>query len=133
MRARKTNRAVHKKQFVVTVNMYLPVEIWELIHGHRASMTIQRCTRRKNAARLHYGHVHSFKWIELREFLTKSNVIHRIYPFPLARKEWRTEMDSWCQKHVDVQELVKDMEGNTYWGLKSPILSSAILHSHLHM
>ncbi len=106
--------------------MYLPSEIWELINNHRASMTIQRCSRRRNATRLHYGHVHNPKWIELKQILKESNLLYRIYPFPFARKEWRTEMESWCQENVDLQELVEDMEKNTYWGKKSPTLGVAL-------
>ena len=102
--------------------MYLPEEIWELIYYHRASIIIQEAIKRRNLARLHYGHVHNAKWMQLKKYLLENNVLHRIYPFPLARREWRTEIESWCRKDIDLQELAKDMEENTYWGAKSTAL-----------
>lgn len=102
--------------------MYLPEDLWQLIYAHRASMTIQRCARCKHAARLHYGHVHDCNWLDLRRTLENSGFLRRIYPFPLARREWRTEMESWCQGHVDFHELARDMEEHSHWGKKSHLL-----------
>lgn len=50
-------------------------------------------------------------------------VLHRIYPFPLARREWRTEMDSWCHQDVNIRALANDMEDHPYWGARSPALA----------
>lgn len=99
----------------------LPDELWKLISEHAAAMVIQKVVRRRLLARLHYGHVHEERWTELRSLLDKKGVLRRMYPFPLTRREWRTEMSSWWPD-VDAALLVKDMEECNNWGHPSPML-----------
>lgn len=100
----------------------LPEELWNLIYRHRAAMVIQGATRRRNATRLHYGHVHQPEWSDLRKRLCDNGVLHLIYPYALARKEWRTEMGSWCCDDVQVRSLANEM--HAFWGDRAPLLAS---------
>lgn len=104
--------------------MHLPPEIWEVIYAHRAAMVLQRVARQRIGARLHYGHIHQPDWCKLRQRLAVNGVLRRIYPYPLARREWRTEMESWCFHDVDVDALAEDMELTSYWGQPAPVLST---------
>ena len=99
----------------------LPLEIWDLILKHRACITLQTAIRRHMVSRLHYGHVHHAKWILLRKLLCKHGVLWRMYPFPLVRREWRTEIESWLPS-TSISELLKDIEECKHWGLPSKTL-----------
>ena len=102
----------------------LPEDVWKLIFRQAAAMLIQRAARRRTLRRLHYGHVHEPAWVALRSFLEARGVLRRMYPFPLTRREWRTEMSSWwpnARPNAHLADLlVKDMEESNHWGSPSP-------------
>lgn len=89
-------------------------------------MVVQGNSRRRHATRLHYGHIHDPQWSSLKKQLVAEGVLHRIYPFALARREWRTEMNSWCHRDVNVRALADDMEEHAYWGTRSPLLAASL-------
>ena len=91
----------------------------ELIFRHAAAMLIQRAAQRRTLRRIHFGHVHEPGWKALRSFLDAHGVLRRMYPFPLTRREWRTEMSSWWLNAHTANLLVKDMEESNHWGSPS--------------
>ena len=104
---------------------HLPNEIWTLIFEHRAAMVMQRVTRQKNLRHLHFGHVHNALWPTLRQFLDEAGLLRKMYPYPLTRREWRTEMGSWYQLSVTLYgALLRDMEDDCNWGRPSLKLKS---------
>lgn len=85
-------------------------------------MVMQRVTRHKNMRRLHFGHVHNALWPRLRQILDDAGLLRKMYPYPLTRREWRTEMGSWYQLPDALYDaLLRDMQDN-YWGRPSMYL-----------
>ena len=69
----------------------LPPEIWSLVHAHGAAMQIQRAVRRYFLLR----HARRPGWGALRGHLIRMGAWHRLRPFAVVRREWRTEPASW--------------------------------------
>jgi len=83
---------------------------------------LQRCVRRRVCARLHFGHCRMESWDQLRSQLRIYGVLHDVYPYPLVRHEWRTELSSWLAVQ-DWDPLIHDVVSDAlYWGRPAPLL-----------
>lgn len=108
----------------------LQIYIYAFVLGRErreAATTIQRCARRHLRPRLHFGHARSTLWPSVRQRLLHKNYLQRLYPYPLVRYEWRTELESWFPVH-DLDGLVADVEERLHWGDPAFSLLS-ILHN----
>ena len=86
-----------------------------------AVVRIQRAYKKHARPRLHFGHALGVSWPCVRQRLVEQQVLRRLYAYPHVRHEWRTEAESWLA--ADLQALVQDVEGHSYWGAKAPSLS----------
>ena len=86
-----------------------------------AVVRLQRAIKMRARPRLHFGHALSRHWPSVKQRMHDEGVLLRLYPYPHVRHEWRTEAESWIA--ADLQALVRDVEGHTYWGAKAPSLA----------
>ena len=102
----------------------LPDEVWDLIHTHAAALTLQAMVRRRIRPRLFFGHATHASWPSLRRLLLcHSDALRGLYPYPLVRKEWRSEPESWlCDDAFDLSCLLGEATQHGLWGLPCPAL-----------
>lgn len=102
----------------------LPLELRKLVLEHRAAAIIQRCLWRH----FYFRHVRQSEWGAVREHL-RGGVIRALWPYPLVRREWRSELRSWLAPCGDTTRLLIDEAREGLWGRPSARLVRLLARS----
>lgn len=87
----------------------LPVEVQSIILRHRAATTLQG-TARARLTRTRYAHTRHPHWPTLKDRLRRLGVLCDVYCFPMVRKEWRQELESWlCLTDAELHHVCEEI------------------------
>lgn len=93
-------------------------------------MIIQDRVKRRHTRRLLFGHSALPFWKPLRAALVEADVLLKVYPYALVRKEWRQEPFSWFLSLASFDQLAAEItQSATFWGNPHPLLIRACARS----
>ena len=92
----------------------LPSELRDLVLSHRAAQTIQASL----SHRFRFRHARRREWGSVRVRLG-GWAVRELWPYPLVRREWRTEPSSWCHTDASYVRLLIDETRYGLWGTPS--------------
>ena len=93
----------------------LPDELWDLIFEHRAATLVQRRWLRHSL----YSHARKEEWEEVRAHLDAIGMWRPLFPYAMARREWKEEPLSWMYAGACRDAILSEAEEGL-WGRPSP-------------